>query len=248
MMFTVDTEPDWGMAGHRGIKEVLPRLLEWCDRRGIVATFFVTAGVVEECRKELFEIGPQHEIASHGLTHRRLDRLSPDELRKELRQSKSLLEGLGRKVQGVRAPFFATPPNWIEEAQAAGYAYDASAGCAFPSLKNRRLQRGCDLSGPMPQLGVSTFLDGMTPCCLTYLRLYHPLGIRMIPRAPRMFYLHLHEFLPRETAADLSPWVRLLLTRNCGDRAWRILDRAFNRLSNEWITCSDFVQGMRTYV
>jgi hypothetical protein len=247
-MFTVDTEPDWGMSGHRGVKEVLPRVLDLCDRRGIVATFFVTAGLLDECRKELAAIGPQHEIASHGLTHRRLDRVSRDELRRELRESRSLLEGLGRKVEGVRAPFFATPPDWIEEALAAGYRYDASAGSLVPSLRNRRLQRSRELSGPMPELGVSTFLDGLTPCCLTYLRLYHPLGLRMVPRAPRMFYLHLHEFLPRETAAGLSPWVRLVLTRNCGDRAWRILDRALDRMSNECITCSDFAQGMRTNV
>ena len=199
-MFTVDLEPDWGLAGTRGVREILPRLLELLDAREIPATFFVTGLLAETCRDDLLRIGPRHEIASHGFTHRRFDALSREEVREELHRSRAALEGLGREVTGVRAPFFATPPTWLDEAAAAGYRYDASAGSVRPSFRNRRWP---EAGGLLPRLGVSVFRDGLTPFCLTYLRLYHPFGLRWMPRQPRLFYLHLHEFLPAAAASGL---------------------------------------------
>jgi hypothetical protein len=173
-----------------------------------------------------------------------MDKMPVEELRTELRQSKVALEEcFGREVLGIRAPFFATPANWIAEAVAAGYGYDASQGCVRPSFGNRRLYELRNEGGVLPRLGVSTLLDGLTPCCLTYLRLYHPFGLWLAPRSPRMFYMHLHEMLPAETAACLNWWTRVPLTRNCGERAWKILNRALDRFSGEWVTCRKFLEN-----
>ena len=128
LLFTVDVEPDWGVSGTRAVREELPRLLDMLDERGIRATFFVSGAMVQPCREVLGRIGPQHELASHGQEHRRMDSLPREAVRRELCDSREAVASLGREVLGVRAPFFATPPWWCEEAAAAGYRYDASAG------------------------------------------------------------------------------------------------------------------------
>ena len=243
LLFTIDTEPDWGISGTRGVEDALPRLLELLEERRIAATFFVSGRLVQPCRDALLEIGPQHEIASHGYNHRRLSGVPREEVRDELRRSRLILAELGREIEGVRAPFFATPQGWLEEVADAGYKYDASAGCVRPSMMNRRWPAPAHGLG---RLGVSVLRDGITPFCLTYLRLYHPLGLHMMPQAapgcPVMFYLHLHEFLPPETAARLKTPLRWMLTRNCGEAAWDILRRALDRLDGEWITCSEYLR------
>lgn len=247
LLLTVDTEPDWGVSGTRSIVEILPRLLDEFEARCITATFFVTGDLARSRREHLLRIGGHHEIASHCQTHRRMDKLTREELREELRLSKSTLEQeLGRSVSGVRAPFFATPEYWLDETAAAGYDYDASAGCVRPALRNRKWPKA---EAGMERLGVSVLKDGLTPLCLTYLRLYHPFGLWMMPgpgvERPTMMYLHLHEFLPAEAAGSMSALLSTLLTRNCGEAAWGILRRALDRLKGEWMTCSGYIANSK---
>jgi hypothetical protein len=92
--------------------------------------------------------------------------------------------------------------------------------------------------GGLPEFPTSAMAGGMLPLSLTWLRLSAPLAARSLPRRPGLIYLHLHEFLPPETACDLSPPLRRMLTRNCGEPAWGILDQALNALDAEFTTCS----------
>ena len=71
-----------------------------------------------------------HEIASHGHWHRRVNTLTPEEFREDMRVSKAILEEhSGAPVWGFRAPNFSISPGteWafdilIEE----GFRYDSS--------------------------------------------------------------------------------------------------------------------------
>jgi peptidoglycan/xylan/chitin deacetylase (PgdA/CDA1 family) len=240
-LFTVDVEPDWGFTGDRAVREMLPRLLDLLDARAAAATFFVASGMLDSCRDVLMRIGRRHEIGSHGVTHRRIGPLPVEERRRELVESKRRLEDeLGRAVAGVRAPFFARSPGWLSEVAGAGYRYDASDGWVRPSLGNLpyRARRPVRAGAPVPSIPVSTFTDGVTPCSLTWLRLYAPFGLPLLRRNPRMFYFHLHEFLPPETAGRVNPLLRPLLTRHCGERAWELLGAALDRIPGERVTCS----------
>jgi hypothetical protein len=82
---------------------------------------------------------------------------------------------------------------------------------------------------------------GLAPLSLTWLRLLAPLSLKQLPGSASLIYLHLHEFLPAETARCLPLPLRRLLTRNCGEEAWRILDKALAALEGQYVACTDML-------
>lgn len=95
------------------------------------ATFFVLGSVAERHPQLVPAMAAAgHEIASHGWSHTRIDRLTPAEFDREIRRSRELLaEQSGQPVIGFRAPTFSigghTP--WAFGLLArAGYRYDSS--------------------------------------------------------------------------------------------------------------------------
>jgi len=103
-------------------------LLSYAGRR---ATFFVLGWIARRHPRLVSRIAAGgHEIAFHGMTHRRCDAMTPAELREELSEGRALLEDLaGAPVAGFRAPEWsirgiADPA--LEALAAAGFRYDAS--------------------------------------------------------------------------------------------------------------------------
>ena len=143
-LFTVDVEDYFQVVAlepwvHRSqwdampprIEEAVDRVLELLTRHGTLGTFFTLGWVAKKYPhlvRRIVEVG--HEIASHGWWHRRLTGLTPAEFRKEVRDSKAILEEIsGQRVYGFRAPSFSIVPGgeWafdilLEE----GYRYDSS--------------------------------------------------------------------------------------------------------------------------
>jgi len=114
-------------------------VLDLLDRHQASATFFVLGWVAEHQPAMVRRIADAgHEIASHGMTHAMLDRLAPEELRRELDDSRKLLEDLGgRPVSGYRAPTFSITHQtaWALDALCdAGFDYDSSV---FPVHHDR---------------------------------------------------------------------------------------------------------------
>ncbi|HEY7192133.1 MAG TPA: XrtA system polysaccharide deacetylase [Gemmatimonadales bacterium] len=106
-------------------------LLALLERHGAQATFFVLGWIAERHPLLIKAIGAAgHEVASHGLDHRRVTKQSPGQFRESIRRSKAVLEDIvGKPVVGFRAPSFSIVPGreWaldllIEE----GYTYDSS--------------------------------------------------------------------------------------------------------------------------
>jgi polysaccharide deacetylase family protein (PEP-CTERM system associated) len=146
--FTVDLEDwyqgleidldDWGGYAPR-IEVGLRALLGLLDEAGVRATFFVLGHQAKKTPALIREVAARgHEIASHGWSHRFVYRIGPDAFRRELRDSKALLEDVAQSpVQGYRAPFFSITNEslWaldilLEE----GYRYDSSV---FPVFNYR---------------------------------------------------------------------------------------------------------------
>lgn len=142
-IFTVDVE-EWFHANYEDVPadhgltddrveaqtELLLELLR--DAGQSSATFFVLGetarshpGIVKMI------VAEGHEIASHSLTHDRIDRMEPAEFRRQCRDSKALLEEISQKdVLGFRAPSWSvssasTPWLW-SELREAGYRYSSS--------------------------------------------------------------------------------------------------------------------------
>ena len=103
------------------------------------ATFFVLGWVAQHEPAVVRRIADAgHEIASHGMEHRMLQHLTPDQFRRELLDSRRMLEDLsGRPVIGYRAPTFSITHEtaWALDVLAeTGYRYDSSV---FPIHHDR---------------------------------------------------------------------------------------------------------------
>ena len=240
-MLTIDVEQDWGASDTRAVREVLPRFVRLLDDFGSRATFFVVGELADLVRLHLPPDGP-HEVASHGLTHRLLTRLSTAQLEAEVWQSKERLEAAGYRVQGFRAPFFVAPRGLRTLLAGAGYSYDASEGHLVPRplLRSRRVSR-CGPNG-LWRVPTGTLGDGMTPFSLTWLRLLHPFGLRLVTDRGGLFYCHLHELLEGTGGWSRLPSVlRRLHRRCCGTAALEIVGALLKRFGPRFVTCREFL-------
>lgn len=129
---------DWqGFATRLGPS--VDRVLQALADHQASATFFVLGWVAQHEADVVRRIAAAgHEIASHGMEHRMLQRLTPDQFRRELLDSRRMLEDLsGQPVIGYRAPTFSITHEtaWALDVLAeTGYRYDSSV---FPIHHDR---------------------------------------------------------------------------------------------------------------
>lgn len=242
---TVDVEPDWGVRGTRAFREVTPRFLRFLEERGMRATFFVVSDLMDQTAELVAALHEANEVASHGRSHRLLDTLGAAEVDREMRESRERLAMAAGTVDGFRAPFFRRCRNFFSRLEGAGYRYDASFGSVVPGPENGRLH-----SLPCPfaresayEFPTSAMGGGLLPLSLTWLRLLAPVGRSLLLPSASLIYLHLHEFLPAETASCLPLPLRRILTRNCGEPAWRIFEETVERLDAEFTTCREILDA-----
>jgi peptidoglycan-N-acetylglucosamine deacetylase len=93
--------------------EFTPPLLDALDRAGAKATFFVLGERVGGNEALLREIEARgHEVALHGMTHRRHDKLGQEEARAELTTGLAAIESASvTRPRRYRPPFGATSPT-----------------------------------------------------------------------------------------------------------------------------------------
>lgn len=114
-------------------------ILELLHRARASATFFVLGWIAQRRRRVVQAIADAgHEIASHGMTHEMLARLEPREFRRQLLDSRKLLEDIAqRPVVAFRAPTFSITQRtaWaIDVLAEEGFEYDSSI---FPIRRGR---------------------------------------------------------------------------------------------------------------
>jgi polysaccharide deacetylase family protein (PEP-CTERM system associated) len=106
------------------------------------ATFFMLGWIAERYPQLVpLIVAGGHELASHSYWHRRIDTLSPEAFREDLKRSIDVIEQQsGTKVRGFRAPSFSIQPSteWAFDVLLdSGISYDSSL---FPA---RRAHGGC---------------------------------------------------------------------------------------------------------
>ncbi|MEP3227463.1 MAG: XrtA system polysaccharide deacetylase [Parasphingorhabdus sp.] len=127
---TVIDRSDWDSLDHRFENNTVA-VLDLFDEVGVKATFF-TLGWVAERRPSLMQriVAAGHEVASHGYDHARVFTMTPDQFRKDLEQSRKILEdSSGQAIVGYRAPSFSIDQRtpWAHEILAEqGYGYSSS--------------------------------------------------------------------------------------------------------------------------
>ncbi len=112
-------------------------LLMLFNKYNIKVTFFVLGWIAErypEIIENIYNEG--HEISSHGMSHTLNNELHSYQMKREIRESKKLLEDtIDDKVYGYRAPSFSISDDILEVLLEEGYKYDSSY---FPFDKHKR--------------------------------------------------------------------------------------------------------------
>ncbi|HYC78826.1 MAG TPA: XrtA system polysaccharide deacetylase [Planctomycetota bacterium] len=121
---------EWGTLESR-VERNVDALLALFGETGVRATFFCLGEVARTHPGVVRRIAAAgHEVASHGMSHEKLDALDRAAARAEIFDSKALLEDLaGREVLGFRAPSFSVVRGtlWaLDDLLDAGYRYDSS--------------------------------------------------------------------------------------------------------------------------
>ncbi len=121
---------DWPKCEQR-IQKSLTRILGILEEKKVRATFFVLGWIAQRHPELVRMINRQgHEIATHGLSHRLLTELTPEQFEEELKLSLQLIEkNTGKKVIGHRAPSFTMTEKtlWALDILARhGLKYDSS--------------------------------------------------------------------------------------------------------------------------
>ena len=96
--------------------------------RQVKATFFVLGWIAERLPHLVREIATRgHEVASHGCNHHLPNRMSGQDLRWDLVDSRKKLEDtIGSSIVGFRAPSFSINENVLNTVGETGYIYDSS--------------------------------------------------------------------------------------------------------------------------
>lgn len=240
---------------------VVERILEILEDNQTHATFFVLGWVARHEKQLVCKIAEQgHEIASHGMTHNMLDRLTPEDFRQELRDSRHLLEDIaGQRVIGFRAPTFSimNANAWTLDILAQeGFLYDSSI---FPVHHDRygipdaptEPHRALGPKGgsiiELPPLTLRLFGANWPVGGGGYLRI---LPIRMIDWAlrktqaqqnPAMLYLHPWEFDPHQPIlpmSRLSRWRHRVGLKNTESKLCWLLKR------HKFIPACQFIENL----
>jgi peptidoglycan-N-acetylglucosamine deacetylase len=98
------------------------------EQRKVRATFFILGWVAERLPNLVREIHSRgHEVASHGFFHELCTDVSRIELRRDLLDSKKLLEDtIGTRVYGYRAPSFSVSEDALAIIEECEFTYDSS--------------------------------------------------------------------------------------------------------------------------
>jgi len=199
---------EWGGLESR-VEIQTEQILKLLSTLGITGTFFSLGWVAERFPELLREIvSAGHELACHGMDHRRLFTMTRQEFSADLIKAKDLLEQCsGSAVNGYRAPSFSLTPDvwWVyDELSKADFKYSSSL---YP-VKTDHYGAQEAPRVPFLPIGDCNILEiPMTVCDVPFIRLPASGGgyFRLLPyffsrylmasgseqsRSPGIFYMH----------------------------------------------------------
>ena len=156
-------------------------LLDILADAGVRSTMFVLGWVAERYPAVVRRIVAEgHEVASHTHLHRNLNRLSRDEVVRELAQAKDALEQVtGLAVRGVRAPNFSVSDDVLDVLADAGYWYDSSYFGFAQHDRYGRISATIDAGSPVVEIRPGLLEIQMTRV---------PVGPLMVPWAGGAYF------------------------------------------------------------
>ena len=230
--------------------------------RSVQASFFILGWIAERHPNLVKEIAKRgHEVASHGYNHLLCNKISQQELLRDLKYSKKLLEDLtGNNIVGYRAPSFSISDDILRIIEQAGYQYDSSYnsfdkhgryGTITPNRTNKN-QNIININSSFRELPISnlTIAKQTVPWGGGgYFRLLPPAifkaGVNNIIKktGSYVFYLHPWEIDPKQprvkTAKGITPWRHYLNLNKTKKRLIKFIN-SFNNCNFK--TCSQYIK------
>jgi len=227
VILTIDVEADWD-SGSKKTESFrhLPDIFEMLEETNSSATLFVVADVAKELKS--LGVPKTLEIASHSLSHRFMDRATPEQRRKELVESRTVLDKVFKtEVIGFRAPGFLTYDSMWEDLWKAGYFYSSSlVSGVFPG-RYLHFFKGPFFRNHILELPLQHFRLVPVAFGLPYYRLLYPLSKIIHPKNPRIFYMHPTEFMETYPSAEKNRLIRRMYSIRRGEKARRIFKEVF---------------------
>lgn len=233
---------DWASYPSRVVDNT-HRLLDLLDRHATRATFFVLGWTAHHYPELVAEIRRRgHELGSHSYWHRLIYRQTPDEFRRDLRDSiAAIQDAAGVRVTSYRAPSFSitVESQWALDVLAEeGITVDTSV---FPIHHDRYgipgsepgIHSRCDRLVEFPPSVLSTPLANVPISGGGYFRLYpYRFTVRCVRRLhhagqPYMFYIHPWEIDPDQpklpSSSRLASWRHRVNLRTTARKLDRLL-------------------------
>lgn len=214
---TADVEPFSYATGGDGMDASirgLDRLQDLLEAHGVPATLFVSGEfLTPDGTAAVQDLDDEHEIASHGMDHTRMDEMDTDTVREQVRSSHEALAALGHTPEGFRAPMC----SWSEELMTVldeeDYTYDSSLHpTTVPGRYTNHLRsRHPTLHGSVLELPPATSPVLRAPLSWAWLRLFgHRYG-QAVLRSCRgldviVLYLHPWELVPVSDGPAYARW------------------------------------------
>ncbi len=241
-IMTVDVEYDYETESSASIPLVLPRLLEYFQKKNITATFFVLGEIAEQYPSMVKEIAKHHEVASHSYEHVALQSLSRAEQEEQLRKGKHAIERLGISCIGIRAPYYMIGKGYFSLIKKLGFHYDSSISTFFPGRYMHISSTKPHVHHDITEIPVPNWLPFFPPAGLSYYRFFYP--ISKLFSLPYMMYLHPCEFLDAPITKNLPRVIRGVYARNQGESAWTLFTEIIERNPCTWVSCREYIAGI----
>jgi polysaccharide deacetylase family protein (PEP-CTERM system associated) len=227
------------------------------------ATFFILGWIAERLSHLVREINARgHEVASHGFNHTLCNHESPHALKRDLADSRKLLEDIiGRPVYGYRAPSFSVSAEILEVIEESGYLYDSSLNTFRMNRRygrvdlSQKTRQGIALkfSDTFYELPISNVTVGRYALPMgggAYFRLIpfslFQFGVESILRRQKayLFYLHPWEIDPEQPKVkDASLFHRFRHYTNLKTTASRLSELIQTHRSASFATCHQYLEG-----
>lgn len=115
--------------GRFGARKAIYKILDLLDEYGVKTTFFVPGWVAENYPGQVAEIARRgHEVAGHGYLHERFDKFESRKEEEDVfsKMEKAIVETVGVKPSGYRAPYWKWSSFTLDILVSRGYVYDSS--------------------------------------------------------------------------------------------------------------------------
>lgn len=238
--FTIDVEEYYHICGINSVppisqwdsipstvEENLMRLLQVFREHDVKTTCFFLGCIAKKhpsLVKEVMDMG--HEIASHGFYHEVIYKMTRDQFRKDIKDTRHLLEDItGNEIIGYRSPSFSVTsaiPWYFDTLQETGYKYDSSV---FPARRSDGGMKSLSLSPHWIETLAGRILEfpiTVTPIMGKNICFFGGGYLRLFPKSiithqadklkqrgiPVLYYIHPREIDPRHPRLKMNPLKR----------------------------------------